>query len=316
MRLAGLNPARGRGNTPQPPPAPRAGRCGPDRVRADAAAGRRVRDPAAGRRGVQGAVAGGQRPLHCRPGRRSPVGDLLRARRAAAGHPCRPRRPGRRHRAGPAVRRLPRGDVRADPPLRGQRADPRPRAAPAARHLRRRRRRRPRAARRHRGAGPDHGLRRRPRSRPARRPRPGPRRSRIGAPAGGQAPVRAAPVGLHRGLPCSHPVSGANTAVSAAAAISTQAAWPMAASARRAPPPRSRQDNLAPHTRGMCLCGCRGLAAGSAAAVAGDHRCADDGRAGLQQGRQPGHMHGILGDVLHRRDIRRQFGHGHSPNRP
>ena len=29
MRLAGLNPARGRGNTPQPPPAPRAGRCGP-----------------------------------------------------------------------------------------------------------------------------------------------------------------------------------------------------------------------------------------------------------------------------------------------
>ena len=27
-------------------------------------------------------------------------------------------------------------------------------------------------------------------------------------------------------------------------------------------------------------------------------------------------MHGILGDVLHRRDIRRQFGHGHSPNRP
>ena len=62
---------------------------GPDRLRADAAAGRRVRDPAARRRGVQGAVPGGQRPLHRRPGRRSPLGDLLRARPAAAGRPRR-----------------------------------------------------------------------------------------------------------------------------------------------------------------------------------------------------------------------------------
>ena len=33
-------------------------------------------------------------------------------------------------------------------------------------------------------------------------------------------------------------------------------------------------------------------------------------------GRQPRHMHGLLGNVLHRRDIRRQFGRGHSPSRP
>ena len=124
---------------------PGPGQRGPDRVRADAGAGRRVRDPAARRRGVQGAVPGGQRPVHRRPGRRPPVGDLLRARPATAGHPRRPRRPGGRDRPGPAVRRLPRGDVRAHPPLRRQRADRRARAAAAARQLRRRRRRRPRA---------------------------------------------------------------------------------------------------------------------------------------------------------------------------
>ena len=89
-----------------------------------AGAGRRVRDPAARRRGVQGAVPGGQRPVHRGPGRRSPVGDLLRARPAAAGHPRRPRRPGGRDRPGPAVRRLPRGDVRAHPPLRRRASRP------------------------------------------------------------------------------------------------------------------------------------------------------------------------------------------------
>ena len=73
---------------------PDPGQRGPDRVRADRGAGRRVRDPAARRRGVQGAVPGGQRPVHRGPGRRSPVGDLLRAGPAAAGHPRRPRRPG------------------------------------------------------------------------------------------------------------------------------------------------------------------------------------------------------------------------------
>ena len=85
----------------------------------------------------------------------------------------------------------------------------------------------------------------------------------------------------------------------------------MAASARRAPPPRFAEDNLAPHTRGMCRCGCRGLAAGGAAAVAGDYRRADHGRAGPQPGRQPGYLHGIVGTILHRCGVR-QFGPGHS----
>ena len=132
---------------PRPGPGgvrPGPGQRGPDRVRADRGAGRRVRDPAARRRGVQGAVPGGQRPVHRGPGRRSPVGDLLRAGPAAAGHPRRPRRPGDRDRPGPAVRRLPRGDVRAHPPLRGRRADRRRRAAAPARQLRGRGRRRSR----------------------------------------------------------------------------------------------------------------------------------------------------------------------------
>ena len=80
---------------------PGPGQRSPDRVRADAGAGRRVRDPAARRRGVQGAVPGGQRPVHRRPGRRPPVGDLLHARPAAAGRPRRPRRPGGRDRTRP-----------------------------------------------------------------------------------------------------------------------------------------------------------------------------------------------------------------------
>ena len=114
---------------------PGPGQRSPDRFRADPGAGRRVRQPAARRRGVQGAVPGGQRPVHRSPGRRSPVGDLLRARPATARHPRRPRRPGDRDRPGPAVRRLPRGDVRAHPPLRRQRTDRRPRAAAPARQL-------------------------------------------------------------------------------------------------------------------------------------------------------------------------------------
>ena len=121
--------------------------------------------------------------------RRSPVGDLLRARPAAAGRPRRPRRLGGRDRPGPAVRGLPRGDVRAHPPLRRQRADRRARAAPAARQLRRRGRRRPRAIRGDRRTGTYHRDRCRTRSRPARGPRLHARRSRIRVPGGGQAPV-------------------------------------------------------------------------------------------------------------------------------
>jgi len=44
--------------------------------------------------------------------------------------------------------------------------------------------------------------------------------------------------------------------------------------------------------------------------------CADRGRAVFQPWRQPRHMHGILGNVLHRWDIRSQFGHGRCRNRP
>ena len=120
-------PGSGETHPPTPPrtrrPSPGSWTAGSGWVRADRGAGRRLRDPAARRRGVQGAVPGGQRPVHRGPGRRSPVSDLLRAGPAAAGPPTSPARPGDRDRPGPAVRRLPRGDVRADPPLRGQRAD-------------------------------------------------------------------------------------------------------------------------------------------------------------------------------------------------
>ena len=80
------------------------GKVGADRVRAHPGAGRRVRHPATGRHGVQGAVPRGQRSLHRRPGDRSPVGDLLRAGPAA---PRRSRGPPARwgggHRARAAV---------------------------------------------------------------------------------------------------------------------------------------------------------------------------------------------------------------------
>ena len=68
-----------------------------DRLRAHPGTGRRVRHPAARRHGVQGPVAGGERPLHRGPGHRPPVCDLLRARPPAA------RASRRRHPTGAAV---------------------------------------------------------------------------------------------------------------------------------------------------------------------------------------------------------------------
>ena len=155
---------------------PDPGQRGPDRVRADPGAGRRIRDPAARRRGVQGAVPGGQRPVY----RREAVDHLsVIFWRWPGGRwaPTSPATAGGRDGPGPAVRRLPRGDVRAHPPLRSGRADPRARAAAPARQLRRRSRGRPRAPCGHRRAGPDHRRRRRPGSRPARGPRLHPRQA-------------------------------------------------------------------------------------------------------------------------------------------
>ena len=159
---------------PAPRPAglrPAAGRGGADRLRAHPGTGPRARDAAARRRGVQGAVPGGQRPVHRDPGRRTP----LRAVRALAGRPlghrtspataagsssCRPR-------LSPSTWRW----CRADPPLRRRRADRHRGAAAAARQLRRGGRGRPGALRGHRGAGQDHRLRRQTGSRPPRGPR-------------------------------------------------------------------------------------------------------------------------------------------------
>ena len=95
-------------------------------------------------RSMQGIVPGRQRSLHRCPGCRSPVGDLLLARPAA---PRRSRCPPPQRRGGDrartAVPRLPRGHVRAHPPLRRTRANRGRRVAPATRRLRRRGRRRP-----------------------------------------------------------------------------------------------------------------------------------------------------------------------------
>jgi len=57
----------------------------PRRLRTHPGTGRGFRHPATRRHGLQGPVPRGERPLHRRPGRRPPLGDLLRAGRPPTG---------------------------------------------------------------------------------------------------------------------------------------------------------------------------------------------------------------------------------------
>ena len=103
------------------------------RLRADPAAGLRLRHPTAGRRRGEGALPGGQRPVHGRAGDPPHDCDLRRDGLPAAGSAGGPR-PGWAGRGGrpePGVRPVPGEDVRARAPLRqrGAQRDDRP-AAP------------------------------------------------------------------------------------------------------------------------------------------------------------------------------------------
>ena len=114
----------GRGGRGPRPAGRRRERRGAGRCPAHARAGPGARRPAAGRHGVQGALAGDERPVHRGAVDGPSLGDLLRVGGPAARRPgpgrSRCRRDRRRSRV--AFRRLHVHRVRADPPLRVRRS--------------------------------------------------------------------------------------------------------------------------------------------------------------------------------------------------